>query len=65
MLAADVGELVYAIEERQYADLMQIAAAQHAAAGPQSRRQMLTQRTRKLGAALGASFAMILALVEC
>jgi NTP pyrophosphatase (non-canonical NTP hydrolase) len=64
MLAADVGELVDAIEERQGADMMRLAASGQYDAAP-TRRPVLTVRTRKLGAALGASLAMSLALVEC
>jgi hypothetical protein len=64
MLAADVGELVDAMEERQGADMMRLAASEQYDAAP-TRRPVLTARTRKLGAALGASLAMSLALVEC
>lgn len=64
MLAADVGDLVNAIEERQGADMMRLAASEQHDAAP-TRRPVLTARTRKLGAALGASLAMSLALVEC
>ncbi|MCL9983421.1 MAG: hypothetical protein NBV60_09720 [Erythrobacter sp.] len=66
MLAADVGDLVDAIEERQSADMMRLAASrQHDAAAAPPRRPAFTARTRKLGAAIGASIAMSLALVEC
>lgn len=68
MLADDVGELVDAIEERQTTDVMRMVAEHHAAASVRASR--LWQRTfpthaRKLGAALGASIAMTLALAEC
>jgi hypothetical protein len=66
MLAADVGDLVDAIEDRQNTDMMHLAASeQDAAAGGRARRLMLTPRARKIGAALGATVAMSLALVEC
>jgi hypothetical protein len=68
MLAADVGDLVDAIEERQATDIMRLAAEGHAATGTAARwagLPALTPRTRKLGAAFGASLAMSLALAEC
>jgi hypothetical protein len=68
MLAADVGDLVDAIEERQATDIMRLAAEGQTASEGGARRTVipaLTARTRKLGAAFGASLAMSLALVEC
>jgi len=68
LLAADVHGLVEAMEERQTGEFVLLAAEQHAAlaAGPGLRRRgMFSPRSRKLGAAFGASLAMSLALAEC
>lgn len=61
MLAADVGDLVDAIEQRQADDMMRLAAG----AKRRSGRRWLSGTRAKLGAALGAGLAMSLALVEC
>lgn len=65
MLAADVGDLVDAIEERQNTDLMRLAAEQRAEGGEGARRRGFPLPRGKLGVAIGASLAMSLALVEC
>ena len=68
LLAADVHSLVDAMEERQRSHIMWLAAEHHAAlAGGEVPRRwpMLSPRSRKLGAAFGASLAMSLTLTEC
>jgi hypothetical protein len=62
LLAADVGALVDAIEERQADDMMRLAAG---TARPRRRRPLFSPRAARIGAALGAGLAMSLALVEC
>lgn len=71
MLAADVGDLVDAIEERQADDMMRLATGQHDAAGDEGRSgrgwvgRWLARPRAKVGAALGAGLVFSLALVEC
>lgn len=64
MLAADVGALVDAIEERQNNDMMRLVAEHHAAS-VRRRKPVFGPRSRKFGAVLGTGLAISLALVEC
>jgi len=64
MLAADVRALVDAMEERQSGELALLAAEHYADTGRQ-RTRVWGPRSKKLGAMLGASLAMSIALVEC
>jgi hypothetical protein len=63
LLAADVGALVDAMEQRQTSEFVQLAAEHHAAMA-RRRKPLLGPRSRRIGVALGASLAAGLALVE-
>jgi NTP pyrophosphatase (non-canonical NTP hydrolase) len=65
MLAADVGELVDAIEAQQADDMMRLAAERHAGSTSKrrARRGWLRTTRARIGAVLGASLAIGLALV--
>jgi hypothetical protein len=66
-LAAEVGAGVDAMEQRQSDDVMLLVAAHHtrSTAPRRTPRWLPGPRARKIGAAVGASLAMSLALVEC